>query len=436
MATKQSSMDTTDYAMTPTMTPASSTTNDPTLPRGPLPERPLPGCLSTSCQSQPCTLQYTDFPTEPPEGVHPMLWGMLKIIKDDVAQLQGVGDRLTSLEDQADKDGSDIAMIKLSVQQLTSANKTLAGRLMRAEATIEKQQATITDLKMRSMRDNIIIKTTGPVYKDIQDENTDCTIRRFLKDEMHIANVEDIRINSSHRMGQASANYNKMLIARLPCRSDQSKIFDNASALRGTNFSICKQFPPEVEERRQFAWADYKRAKTEKRAARFDGGSLVVGGERITKYDPMSLPPASNTLLGRFCHDVPRGASEVCVEDGHAFQAWAIPVHSLDEIREGLDQLLQVTQVAGATHIPYAFRISGADGAYENFNSDGDLGAGLSMMRILRDLSVNNVAVFVAHHSVGPLAKKKKMECLANVVNGATLALTTMKSTWEVPTAI
>ena len=294
MATKQSFMDTTDYAMTPVMTPASSTTNDPTLPRRPLPERPLPGGLSTSCQPQPSTLQYADFPTEPPEGVHLMLWGMLKPIKNDVAQLQGVGDRLTALEDQVDKDGSDIAMIQLFVQQLISANKTLAGRLMRVEATIEKQQATITDLKMRSMRDNIIIKTTGPKYKDIQDENTDSTIRRFLKDEMHIANVEDIRMNSSHRMGQASANFNnKMLIARLPCRTDQSKIFDNASALQGTNFSICKQFPPRKRKEGSSLGPTTKERKRRNELPGLMVAVLSSAGNASRNTIPcLSLPPA------------------------------------------------------------------------------------------------------------------------------------------------
>ena len=64
--------------------------------------------------------------------------------------------------------GRDLAIIKKDVASLVLANKTLAGRLLRAENTIEKQKAQIIDLRMRSMRDNIIIKTKGTEMKILQ----------------------------------------------------------------------------------------------------------------------------------------------------------------------------------------------------------------------------------------------------------------------------
>src|SRR6056300_1704255 len=33
------------------------------------------------------------FPVDPPEGVHPMLWGMLKTIRAEVSQISGLDDR-------------------------------------------------------------------------------------------------------------------------------------------------------------------------------------------------------------------------------------------------------------------------------------------------------------------------------------------------------
>ena len=73
---------------------------------------------------------------------------------------------------------------------------------MRTEATIDRQQTTITDLKMWSMRNNVIIKTSGPAYKETHDEQTKSTARKFLTDEKHIPNMDDMCINSSHHMGQ------------------------------------------------------------------------------------------------------------------------------------------------------------------------------------------------------------------------------------------
>ena len=191
------------------------------------------------------------------------------------------------------------------------------------------------------MRDNVIIKTSGNKYKETKEENTESTIKRFFSEEMHIPNAKNIIINSSHRMGQLNANYNKMLIARLPRRQDQNKIFDNTKALHGTGFPVTKQVPTESEERRQFAWAHYKQAKSQKKAVLFDAGTLVVGGNRISKYDPDPLPGPNNALLGRHNPVIPYAVSEVSVEGDHMFQAWAISAQTKDAVREGLDNLLQ-----------------------------------------------------------------------------------------------
>ena len=371
-----------------------------------------------------------DFPDAPPDGVHPNMWSMLRAINRKLARVNTIENHLTIIDDLLDNDGTQLAIIKDKIERLELSNKTLTGRLIRAESVIQRQQSELTDLKMRSMRDNIIIKTSGSKYKEIRDEDTSNTVRNFLKDELHIPGTDRIAINSSHRMGQAGAGYNKMLIARLPRRCDHAKIFDNAKALKGTEYSITKQVPVEVDERRQFAWSAFKQAKSDKRPARFDGGTLVVGGEPVFKFNPITLPASSKTLLGARSPVLPRGTSEVCHEGEHRFQAWALPARCADDVREGLDQLLQISELSGATYVPYAFRFDNEQGHTENFYSDGDMKSGLMMVKILRDLSAKNVAVFVAHQSQEKsLPRRKKMDCLANVIGGAILALTAMTST-------
>ena len=391
-------------------------------------KRPLSLSPEMSGEQTPTTNdEYPPFPDSPPDGVHPNLWGMLKTIHKEAEKIGYLDDKIGIIDDQLDKDGADIAQMKVTIQQLVSSQKTLIGRLLHAETVIQRQQSEITDLKMRSMRDKVIIKTSGDKYKETKEENTESTIKKFFSEEMHIPNANNIIINSSHRMGQSNANYNKMLIARLPRRQDQNKIFDNVKALHGTNFSVTKQVPTEIEDRRQFAWVHYKQAKSQKKAVRFDAGTLVVGGNRISKYDPDPLPGPSNALLGRPKPVIPYAISEVSVEGNHMFQAWAISAQTKDAVREGLDNLLQNPELAGATHVPYAYRFSGEDGLVENFSSDGDLRAGLTMVRILRELSAENMAVYVAHHAPGSyISKKKKMDCLSNVISGAIMSLTAM----------
>ena len=368
----------------------------------------------------------------PPEGVHPAMWAKLCVIQRDVACMQDVPNRVTAIEDQLDNDDTDIALLKHSFQKLEASNKTLCGRLLRAEATIARQQKEITDLKSRSMRDNVIIRTSGKDYRGHRDENTDSTIRKFMKDELKLVDADKVVINSSHRMGVATAEYNRMLIARLPRRCDHERIFSNAKSLQGTNYSISKQVPHEINERRQFAWSEFKKARSEKKAVRFDGGSLIIGGHPVKKFDPVELPTASNMLQGLQSPTLIVGTSEVLVEDTHTFQAWATPASSLYDIREGYDQLLHLPELAGATHAPYAFRFLGTDGRIaENFYSNGDTNIDLSMTRVLKELSADNVVVFLAHHKserAAPMPRKKMNECLASVIGGAMMAMTAVEA--------
>ena len=161
-----------------------------------------------------------DFPSTPPEGVHPVMWDMLRTIRRDVAKLDDITTRVTAIEDQVDNDGTEISMLKHTVQHLVASNKTLSGRLQRAEIVLSRQEQELSDLRCRSMRDYIIIKTSGDKYREFRGENTDDTVRKFLSEELRIPNSQGIQINSSHRMGHASASYNRMLIARLPRRHD------------------------------------------------------------------------------------------------------------------------------------------------------------------------------------------------------------------------
>ena len=164
--------------------------------------------------------------------------------------------------------------------------------------------------------------------------------------------------------------------------------------------------------------------KQRKKAVHFDEATLVISGDPIANYEPDYLPSSSKTLLGLNTSALPRGASEVLIEGDHQFQAWAVLASCMCAVREGLDQLLQLPELSGATYMTYAYRFDDGRGSNDNFHSDGDINSGLSMVKILRELSAKNIAVVVAHHAVGrPLTRRKKMECLASAIGGAITAL-------------
>ena len=67
---------------------------------------------------------------ECPEGVNPILWDMLKSIKQDTAKSSSKADealnRVGILEDQADNTGAQIACIEREMAALTLSNKVLS----------------------------------------------------------------------------------------------------------------------------------------------------------------------------------------------------------------------------------------------------------------------------------------------------------------------
>ena len=187
-----------------------------------------PSIHASSDDCDPFTMMMgLDFPLDLPEGVHPMTWKLLRTIQKDVSRLEDIPNRVTAIEDQVDKDRTEISVLKHTVQILVASNKTLSSCLLRTEVVIARQRQEFTDLNCRSMRDNLIFKTSGDTYKETKNENTDTMVRSFLHEELRISDTDSIQINSPHRMGYATADYNWMLIARLPKHHDHSKIFNN-----------------------------------------------------------------------------------------------------------------------------------------------------------------------------------------------------------------
>ena len=69
------------------------------------------------------------------------------------------------LEDQLDNTGAALQSLKCNMASLAMSNRVLTGRLIHAETMIENQRSDIFDLRARSMRYIIIIKTKGNTYQ-------------------------------------------------------------------------------------------------------------------------------------------------------------------------------------------------------------------------------------------------------------------------------
>ena len=354
---------------------------------------------------------------------------MLRAIKTNTDNTQDdlelVSGRVTIVENKATVADTDIITLKQQVQELQISNKTLTGRLIRTEIKLGSAEHAINDLTSRSMRDNIIIKTCGPDYSERRNEDTTYLIRKFLATEMRVPDVDKITILRAHRMGQAGNGFNRPMIAKFAFDCDIKRVFSNAKCLKGTNHSISTQIPAEFNERRQFAWSEYKTAKSNDKDARFVGPQLLISGERVGKFDPLVLPPSSLGMVGQVPSKEMCGLSEQLDVKQHSFQAVSLPVNSLQDVRNSIDSQLQSSDLSQSDHMPYAFRFEETSGRLsENFSSDGDYGAGLQLLRSLRKQNAKNIVCVTAHYTAGShINFKGKMDALNTVVCGSLLAL-------------
>ena len=136
-----------------------------------------------------------------------MLWNMLRVIQHNDSKINDIQSQVTTIDDQIEKDGIEIAKWKLTIEQLILASKTLTSHLLSMETTIQRRRAEIVDFKTRSNRDNVIMKTSRATYKEAWNGKTDVAKRKFLRDEIWIPDADGITINGSHCTGQASGNY-------------------------------------------------------------------------------------------------------------------------------------------------------------------------------------------------------------------------------------
>ena len=372
-------------------------------------------------------VDYTNAPDSVNKWVRDMLIAIRYNNSKTKEQLDTLDKRATSLEEQDEEQKADIAMLKAQVQELELSNKTMVGRLVRTEITMQKQNVTISDLTARSMRDNLVFKTSGVAYKEMKEENTDAILRKFLAQEMHIADVNDLTILRIHRMGQANGNQNRPIIAKFAFDSDIRKIFSNVRSLKGTSHSITSQVPSEYNERRQFGWEQFKAARDEKKHARFNGGQLFVQNEPVTRFDPIPLPATGDITIGKCISrmDVWSGDADPISIKHNVFNARTTRVESLQDIRDAYDSVLQQDTYAHAGSLPFAYRFMNGNGTLvENFESNGENGAGLSILRCLRKKKINNVVCFVSLEGAGSaLTYKAKSEAMEGVVSGSLLAL-------------
>ena len=104
------------------------------------------------------------------------------------------------------------------------------------------------------------------------------------------------------------------------------------------------------------------------------------------------------------------------------FTGFAASVMSMQDVSDVLEMVKYEPSIAASNHLIFAYKM----GPNQNFNSDGDYGVGLHLLRYMQSKKMDNIICIVAHdrNTDSPFIGKRRMQHAVTVCEKATQIIT------------
>ena len=317
---------------------------------------------------------------------------MMKSIKSDTEttlnRMDALEGKISYLETQV----SGAESLSADVKTVQNTVSLLCVKLVRSEMITSRLTREVSEIKAHSMKYNLIFNfdRNTDTYKEIDGEDSIGVIKRFLSNVMNVPNASKMYIPVAHRLGKRSPGITRSILAKIPNANDLDKILKHTNRLKDTKHFVQKQLPPSLNERKQFAIAEFKEKRgDENNKARMVNEKLYIKGKLQTKYQPPELPVRD---MSSPTDDIEITEGSSIDDSGSTFKGYAASATCPEDVTAALHRVIQLPGVATATHLIYAYRIDkGPMGITENFNSDGDHGTGWELLKHMRSSGDTNV---------------------------------------------
>lgn len=195
-----------------------------------------------------------------------------KISKDEF-KLMSTDEKLVSLFEIITGFGS----LNARVHSLEDNVHSIIALNVESERRLKLLEYRSIDLEARSRRCNLIFRGHPEV---INNDDCEAIIKSFLSERL---GIDGVFIQRAHRLGAlrptgrrlgqpvSNRNSSRPIIVCFRDYSDVERILSNAKK-RDTDFSINRDFPPEIVNARSNLWAEYKQQKLKR-----PGGSVYIG---------------------------------------------------------------------------------------------------------------------------------------------------------------
>lgn len=160
---------------------------------------------------------------------------------DKLVQIFDLVSNLTCIEQHVSKEEQNVNIVDQALKSTDSRVLAVAYKSIDNEA--------------RDRRDNLVFRG----FPEVRQENCKETILNFIHDKLGIN--DSIHIQRAHRFGEQHFNKPRPIMVRFRDFGDIKNILSNAHKLRGQNYGINRDYPPEIVTARSRLWPLHKAAR-------------------------------------------------------------------------------------------------------------------------------------------------------------------------------
>ncbi|XP_078318203.1 uncharacterized protein LOC111113877 [Crassostrea virginica] len=303
----------------------------------------------------------------------------IETINKDLWDEDGLDERIKYIGQQYENNSSEVEILRQENSYLRKEPQVRKSVVINLDRRVSQQESEITDLKGRSMRDNILIHGLE------EEENEDLSKRvpMLIKEHLQLDDVGFIRIHRNGPRFQGSTRP-RSITGKLKNPSDKNRVLNAIRQKRETSrqsdmpFFITPQTPLQVNETKKKLQEMNTKYREENVKTKIIGNKLVFPNGNV--YRDRVQPPRAEDILTMDEEEIERLEETVVVKG--------------EEITQ---EVLRDPEYACANHNILAYRFKDVEGrVHDGYCDNGEYGAGRRMLKALADQGILNAAVIVS----------------------------------------
>lgn len=232
---------------------------------------------------------------------------MKRKVTEIETDLQGNSNIMDKVKAANDTIGRNVTQMKVSIKNIEEQENETTEEIDDLREMYEEIKEQVLDVKCRSMKYNLIFSGIDEKAWDSGEhsENSEETIKTFIKEKLKIPNADEIPMANVHRIGKRDrrlAARPRSIIVKFIHYNDLTKIKKCAKKLQGTHYGINEQYPPEIEERRKKLYPIAKSARKDRQKAvlvrdkLYINDTLYKAPDENTAQDTPTRPPRAKRM--------------------------------------------------------------------------------------------------------------------------------------------